>query len=146
MQKDYGLGISYRWLREYGVIFQRSEEQRNTHTYMKRVSDGPEMGAVGEGGREVKSSNGVTTRAPKCGHRLDQSPGSFLLTVHPPGHIAKYAPAKMNASRSRQHNNEMSVIPLQHGEAPVIKFSGQSPHLQLPISCLATWDAAGRTA
>lgn len=96
----------------------------------------------------------VTTRAQKRGHRLDQSPASFNITVDltqdgeehltsvlegplwqttpPPPirqYIAKHAPAKINASRSRQRNNEMSVSPLQHGEAPVIKFSGQSPYL-----------------
>lgn len=53
MEKDYGLGISYRWLQEYEVILQRSEEQRNPDTYTRRVSDGPELWEVGEGESEV---------------------------------------------------------------------------------------------
>lgn len=48
MEKDYGLGISYRWLQEYEAIFQRSEEQRNPDTHTTGVSDGPELWAVGE--------------------------------------------------------------------------------------------------
>lgn len=56
MEKDYGLGISYRWLQEYEVIFQRSEEQRNPDTHTKRVTDGPKLWAVGEGESEVLSA------------------------------------------------------------------------------------------